>query len=173
MNEQHGPEGKTPVAETMWALLERVAGLERRVGALYARFAVLFRARPLIAAFWNEMASEERLHALLVAATREVFPVTAPAPSGEWARQLGGIEQRVGVLEARAANGITVPEAFAGAEELEASELNAVTALIIQHAGRGFSRLGTFIDRAGVDHHRDKLLEARRRFRTESSPQYS
>jgi len=166
-------EGSLPVAETMWALLERVAGLERRVGALYERFAVLFRPRPLIAAFWNEMAGEERLHAVLVAATREVFPVTAPAPSGEYARQLGGIEQRLGALEARAAAGISAYEAFAGAEELEASELNAVTELIIRHAGRGFSRLGTFIDRAGVDHHRDKLLEVRRRLRIESPPQSS
>ena len=173
MNDQRGPEGNAPVAETMWALLERVAGLERRVGALYARFAAAFRSRPLIATFWNEMAGEERLHAVLVAATREVFPVTAPVPSGEWGRQLGAIEQRVGVLEVQAATGITVSEAFVGAEELEASELNAVTALIIRHAGRGFSRLGTFIDGAGVDHHRDKLLEARRRFRIEGSLQFS
>jgi len=171
MNEQRGPEAKTPVAETMWALLERVAALERRVGALYQRFAALFRPRPLIAAFWSEMAGEERLHALLVAATREVFPVTAPAPSGEWARQLGGIEQRLGALEARAATGISAYEAFAGAEELEASELNAVTELIIRYAGRGFSRLGGFIEQAGVDHHRDKLLQARRRFRIEDLPQ--
>jgi hypothetical protein len=122
MNEQRGPGGTPSVAETVWALLERVAGLERRVDALYERFAALFRPRPLIAAFWNEMAGEERLHALLVAATREGFPVTAPAPAGDWARQLGGIEQRVDVLEARAASGINVSEAFASAEELEASD---------------------------------------------------
>jgi hypothetical protein len=112
------------------------------------------------------------LHALLVAATREVFAVTAPAPPGEWAAQLAAIEQQLGTFEARATAGISLYEAFAGAEELEASELNTVTALIIRHAGRGFSRLGTFIDRAGVDQHRDKLLEARRRFGIEASPPF-
>jgi hypothetical protein len=157
----------------MWALLERVADLERRVGSLYERFAALFRARPLIAAFWNEMAGEERLHAVLVAATREVFPVTAPAPPGEWAVQLTAIEQRLAAVEVRAAAGVTLYDAFASADEIERSELNAVTELIIRHAGRGFSRLAPFIEQSGVDHHRDKLLEARHRYRIEGSSQSS
>ena len=99
-------QGCAPVAGTMWALLERVAYLERRVGALYTHFAAHFRQRPLVAAFWDEMAGEERLHALLVAATREVFPVTAPVPAGEWAAQLARIEQQLGEFEARAAAGV-------------------------------------------------------------------
>lgn len=159
-------------AVTVWALLERVAQLERRVGALYGRFATSFRQRPLVAAFWAEMASEERLHTVLVAATREVFPVTAPAPAGEWGAQLAAIEQQLDGFEAQAA-GVELHEAFSNAEALEASELNAVTELIIRHAGRGFSRLGAFVERSGVDHHRDKLLQAHRRFCVEVKTQRS
>ena len=172
MNEQRGPGANAQVAEPCglsssewpsWSAASVRCTNTSRLSSGRGR---------LLPLFGNEMAGEERLHALLVAATREVFPATAPVPSGDWMRQLGGIEQRVGVLEARAAAGVTVSEAFADAEELEASELNAVTELIIRHAGRGFSRLGTFIDRAGVDHHRDKLLEARRRLRIEDSSQF-
>jgi hypothetical protein len=148
----------------MWGLLERVADLERRVGALYERFAELFRPQPLVAAFWREMASEERLHALIVAAAREVFPATAPAPPGAWSTQLADIDRRLFSIEARATTGVSLNEAFTCAEELEASELNAVTESIIRHAGGGFSRLGPLVGQSGVDRHHDKVLEARQRF---------
>lgn len=150
--------------KTMWHLLERVADLERRVGALYDRFAELFRESPLIAGFWREMAGEERLHAVIVAAAREVFPATAPAPPGEWTARLAEIDTLLSAAESRAVPGLSGPEAFDCAEQLEASELNAVTESIIRHAGAGFSQLGPFVRRSGVDHHRDKVLEARRRF---------
>ena len=61
--------------------------------------------------------------------------------------------------------GLPAPEAFACAEQLETSELNAVTESVLRHAGAGFSRLGPFVARSGVDHHHDKVVEARRRFR--------
>jgi len=154
-----------PQTRTMWHLLERVADLERRVGALYERFAALFRQSPLVAAFWLEMAGEERLHALIVAAAREVFPATAPAPPGEWSARLAEVEKLLSAIEARAVAGVSAQDAFAGAEQLEASELNAVTESVLRHAGTGFSRLGPFVARSGVDRHRDKVLEARRRFR--------
>lgn len=152
----------TPI--TMWGLLERVVDLERRAGALYDRFADLFRDVPLAAVFWRDMASEERLHALIVAAAREVFPATAPAPSLPWDEKLSAIERLLSGAEANVCPDLPLEEAFAQAEVLETSELNAVTALIVQHAGPGFSRLGTMVGRAGVDQHAEKLLEARQRF---------
>jgi hypothetical protein len=158
------PEGGE-TTKTMWHLLERVAELERRVGALYDRFAELFRQSPLIADFWREMAGEERLHAVIVAAAREVFPVTAPAPPGEWSARLAEIEELLSAVESRAVTGLSLADAFACAEQVEASELNAVTESVLRHAGAGFSRLGPFVARSGVDRHRDKVLEARRRFR--------
>jgi hypothetical protein len=154
----------------VWSLLERVAELERRVGALYERFAELFRQRPLVAGFWREMAGEERLHALIVAAAREVFPATAPPPPGDWSVQLRGIDDRLSSIERSLSPGVSLDAAFAWAEELEASELNAVTETIIRHAGGGFSRLGPLVGQARVDRHRDKVLEARRRFRSTELP---
>ncbi|MBI4517995.1 MAG: hypothetical protein HY699_19500 [Deltaproteobacteria bacterium] len=148
----------------MWRLLEDVAGLERRVGALYERYAELFQHAPQAAAFWREMAGEERVHALVVAAAREVFPATAPALPGEWTVQLKGIERLLGELESRAGAGLALEEAFAAAEELEATELNTVTQLIVRHAGRGFARLGPLVNDAGVDQHHQRMAEARRRF---------
>ena len=155
------PTSETP---TMWCLLDRVAGLERRAAALYERFARIFAESPLVAAFWREVASEERLHGLVVAAAREVFPATAPPPAGEWAAQLATVEGLLSSIESKTAGGVRLEDAFADAEILEASELNAVTALIIEHAGAGFSRLGAVVGRSGVDQHHDKMVEARQRF---------
>ena len=158
------PGRKTGGTTTMWSLLDRVAELERRGSTLYERFADIFRQSPLVAAFWRDMAGEERLHALIVGAAREVFPATAPAIAGQWTAQLAEIEKLLSHLESKAAAGLSLAEAFTGAEQLEASELNTVTALIIQHAGTGFSRLGALVEHSGVDRHRDKVLQARQRF---------
>jgi hypothetical protein len=158
-NERIGVSGAT-----MWRLLERVAGLERRVSVLYQRFAELPGTSAAVAAFWREMASEERLHALIVAAAREVFPAAAAAPAGEWTRALADAEAQVAAAEAAAARRLTIGEAFVRAEALERSELNAITQAIILHAGSGFSRLGPLVGPSGVDRHRDKVLEARKRF---------
>ena len=149
---------------TMWVLLDQIADLERRVGRIYERFADLFRLAPLVAAYWRDMAAEERLHALVVAAAREVFPATEPAPVGRWQQQLGDLGRLLRTLEARAQQGMSLEEAFTCAETVETSELNAVTALIIRHSGGGFSRLGPLVSHAGLDRHREKVLQARQSF---------
>ncbi len=149
---------------TMWVLLDQIADLERRVGRLYERFAELFRLAPLVAAYWREMAAEERLHALIVAAAREVFPATEPALAGQWPQQLADLGALLLTLETRAQQGMSLEEAFTCAETVEASELNAVTALIIHHSGNGFSRLGPLVSHAGLDQHREKVLQARQTF---------
>ena len=157
--------GTGPVpATTMWALLDQVADLERRTAGLYERFAELFRATPLVATYWRELAAEERLHALIVAAAREVFPAAEPALPGNWERQLEALRAVLAVLERRAAAGLSLEDAFDCAEALETSELNAVTALIIRNSGVGFSRLGPLVTRAGLDHHREKVVEGRLAF---------
>ncbi len=148
----------------MWRLLDQLADLERRASALYGRFGRLYERSPLVASFWQEMASEEQLHALIVAAAREVFPSSAPAPDGEWQQKLASVDQLLSTAESKAAVGLALEDAFAIAEQVEASELNAMTELIIHHAGSRFSRLGPLVGQAGVDRHRDKVLEARRRF---------
>ena len=148
----------------MWRLLEQVAELERRVAALYDRYAELFRHSPLIAAFWREMAGDERLHALIIAAAREVFPVTAPAPPGNWSGYLTAVADSLSAIEGRVGDAVPVEDAFASAEQLETSELNMVTESIIRHAGEGFSRLGRLVGNSGVDRHLHKMLEARLRF---------
>jgi hypothetical protein len=155
--------------KTMWSLLDRVSELERRVGAVYDLFAQRFRGLPLVASLWRELAEEERMHALIVAAAREVFPPTAPVPPGDWRRQLAAIAKHVEEAEQRARADLTLREAFTCAEEIEASELNAVTAAILERAGSGFSRLGPLAAGAGVDRHRDKVLQAYRRFCTGSA----
>ncbi len=149
---------------TMWVLLDRIADLERRVGALYERFAEMFRAAPLVAAYWREMAAEERVHALIVAAAREVFPATEPAMAGQWQPQVAAVERLLADWEARAQEAMTLEDAFTCAEGVEASELNTVTALIIRHSGGGFSRLGPLVRHAGLDHHQEKVLQARQNF---------
>ncbi len=159
--------------ETMWGLLERVAEMERRVGVLYGRFAERFQRRPLVAGFWRELAEEERLHALIVAAAREAFPPTAAAPPGKWRAQLSNIAEQLALAERRAGGGLALDEALNWAEELEASELNALTEVIVRHAGGGFSRLAPLVGQLRVDAHRDKVLEARRRFQEEENPYVS
>lgn len=149
---------------TMWVLLDRIADLERRVGSLYERFAEMFRAAPPVAAYWREMAAEERVHALIVAAAREVFPATEPAVAGQWQPQLAAVEALLLAWEARAQQAMSLEDAFICAEAVEASELNAVTALIIRHSGGGFSRLGPLVRHAGLDHHQEKVLQARQTF---------
>jgi hypothetical protein len=69
--------------ETMWALLERIAALERRVSALYEAFAARAAHVPPVAAFWRDMAADERMHAVVVTAARELFAPTASPPPGE------------------------------------------------------------------------------------------
>ncbi len=154
-------------AQTMWALLERFAELERRVGALYDRFAEVFRHLPLVAAFWREMADEERLHAVIIAAAREIFPATEPAMPGNWSALLADVDTMLATYEARAVSGLGLAEGFAYADELEASELNTVTQVAMQHAARGFSRLEPLLGLSGVDRHRSKVVEARQRFISE------
>lgn len=149
---------------TMWALLDRVADLERRVGVLYERWAEVFRQLPLVAAFWRDMAGEERLHALIVGAAREVFPPTAPAVPGSWTQQLEAVEQLLARTETDAPAALSLEDAFARAEQIESSELDTVRMLIVEHAGTRFSRLAPLIDRSGVDRHRDKVLQAQHRF---------
>jgi hypothetical protein len=156
-------------AKTMWALLERFAELERRVGALYDRFAQVFQHLPLVAAFWREMADEERLHAVIIAAAREIFPATEPAMPGNWTALLAEVDALLSAHESKAAAGLGLAEAFACADELEASELNTVTAMTMRHAARGFSRLEPLLGLTGVDRHRGKVLEARQRFVSELS----
>ncbi|MFQ5668742.1 MAG: hypothetical protein ACE5I7_20260 [Candidatus Binatia bacterium] len=170
---QHVAPLKGPAARTMWGLLERVAELERRAGALYERFGELFRQQPLVAAFWREFAADERMHALIVAAAREVFPASEPALPGSWSVQLAEIATLLDALEAKATAGLSLADAFAFATELEASELNTVTRLMIEHAGSGFSRLAPLLDLSGVDRHRDKVVEARRRFQIGEVPHAS
>ena len=148
----------------MWVLLDQIADLERRVGRLYERFAEFFRPAPLVAAYWHDMAADERLHGLIVAAAREVFPATEPALAGEWQQQLRDLGALLLTLETRAQQGLSLEEAFTCAETVEASELNAVTALIIRHSGAGFSRLGPLVSHAGLDQHLGTVLQARQRF---------
>ena len=150
--------------KTMWALLDRVAEFERRVGALYDGFAEQLRDRPSVAAFWREVASDERLHALVVSAAREVFPAAAVALPGDWKGRLGQLDRLLSNVESNAKTRLPVEKMFAYAEALETSELNALTRLIIEQAGTGFSQLGPLVDCSGVDRHRDRVLGARRRF---------
>jgi hypothetical protein len=149
---------------TMWRMLERVAELERRVAALYERYADLFRRSPLVATFWAEMAGDERLHALIIAAAREVFPATAPALPGNWQERLADIDALLSGIESRATAGLALEEAFDAAERLEASELNTVTEFIIRQAGIGFSRLAPLVGGSEMDRHQDRVTEARQRF---------
>ena len=166
--EQDGSERRRD--PTMWGLLDRAADLERRVGALYDRWAELFRHLPLVAAFWREMAGEERLHALIVGAAREVFPPTAPALPGAWNQQLEGIEKLLADIESELSAEASLEKAFARADELESSELDTLRALIVEHAGTRFSRLAPLVGSSGVDRHREKVLQAQHRFCSAESP---
>lgn len=154
----------------MWELLDRAADLERRVGTLYAQFAEMFRQLPLVAAFWSEMAGEERLHALIVGAAREVFPPTAPALPGGWTEQLEGIDKLLTQIESAVSADLSLENAFARAAEIESSELDTLRLLIVEHAGTRFSRLAPLVGSSGVDRHRDKVLQAQHRFCTVESP---
>lgn len=153
-------------AATMWELLDRAAELERRVGALYAQFAEVFRHLPLVAAFWRELAGEERLHALIVGAAREVFPPTAPALPGGWSQQLEQIDKLLTRIEAGVSAELSLDQAFARAGEIEASELDTLRILIVEHAGTRFSRLAPLVGSSGVDRHRDKVLDRAQRSAT-------
>lgn len=141
----------------MWQVLERLANLERRVAALYAGFAYSVRHLPPVAAFWREMAADEDMHALVIAAAREVFPPSASPPSEDWARQLAVVEALLDRVEAQLERGLSPAAAFACADEIECSELNAVTGLILQRAGGDFSDLVQLGAYWPVDRHREKV----------------
>lgn len=145
------------MTDTVWRLLERVAELERRVGTLYDQFAARASHLPPVAAFWREMAADERMHAVVITAARELFAPTESPPSGDWARELRAIEELVRAVEDELGTGLPLAAAFARADQLEGSELNTVSKLIIEHAAAGFSRLGPLLAAWPVDRHHEKL----------------
>src|SRR3990172_9469362 len=104
------------IEKPMWRLLDILAGLEHRVELISLGFAGFFRANPPVATFWREMADDERFHALIVKAAREVFPPTAPAPPGDWKRQIAEVEALLRAAEVVAARGPSLVEAFVQAE---------------------------------------------------------
>lgn len=145
----------------MWALIERIADLERRTGALYGRFAEAAQHLPPTAAFWREMAADEELHALLVTAAREVFPPSMAAPRGDWERQLAAVTTLLDRVEDEARAGISPTAALARAEEIERSELNLLTRLVLERAGVDFSRLVPLAGDWFDDRHHARLARAR------------
>jgi rubrerythrin len=153
----------TEVTDTVWRFLERIAECERRVGTIYDRFAARASHLPPVAAFWREMAADERMHAVVVTAARELFAPTESPPSRDWARELGAIEELIRTVEDELGAGLPLADAFARADRLEGSELNTVSKLIIEHAAAGFSRLGPLTTAWPIDRHREKLARARDR----------
>jgi len=143
----------------MWRLLERIAKLERRVSAIYDAYAVRASHVPPVAAFWREMAADERMHAVVIAAARELFAPSESPPASEWARELIDIEELIRTVEAELSGPLSLADAFARADQLEGSELNTLSKLIIEHAGTGFSRLGPLLTDWPVDRHHDKLAQ--------------
>jgi len=61
------------------------------VSAIYNEFAGRASHVPPVAAFWREMAADERI----ITAARELFAPTESPPPGEWARELVDIEELV------------------------------------------------------------------------------
>ncbi len=147
----------------MWRLLERIAELERRVSAIYDEFARRASHLPPVAAFWREMAADERMHAVVITAARELFAPTESPPPGEWARELADIEALIRTVEEELGSGLSLADAFARADQLEGSELNTVSTLIIEHAVTGFSRLGPLLTDWPIDRHHDKLAHGSER----------
>jgi hypothetical protein len=87
----------------VWRLLERIAELERRVAAIYDASAARASHLPHVAAFWREMAADERMHAVVITAARELF---APTPPGEWTRELAAVEELVRSLNVSMSGGV-------------------------------------------------------------------
>jgi hypothetical protein len=106
--------------------------VEHRVERIYLAFAEAYRSIPPAASFWREMAADERFHALIVKAARELFPPTAPPPPGDWQRQIAEVEAVVREAEVAAARGCPLLEAFGQAERIEGSEIGTITGLILE-----------------------------------------
>ncbi len=141
----------------MWRLLERIAELERRVGAIYDQFAARAARRPPVAAFWREMAADERMHAVVITAARELFAPTESPPPRDWTSELTTVEALIHTVEKELGTGLSLEGAFVRADRLEGSELNTVSTLIIEYAAAGFSRLAPLLTAWPVDRHHDKL----------------
>lgn len=149
----------------MWNLLQQLAQRERRAGEIYQRLAGSFADLPSVAAFWREMAADEEIHALILEAAREVFPPTAPPPEvAGWTRKIAEVDALLEQVRAEVGASLSLAEALARAEELERSELNQLTAFLVQRAAREFSRLEFLVLDFHLDRHREKLAMARARF---------
>jgi hypothetical protein len=148
----------------VWRLLERIADLERRVGAIYDHFAERAAHVPPVAAFWREMAGDERMHAVVITAAREIFAPSESPPPGDWSRDLRAVEELIHAVEDDVRRGtLSLGDAFGHADRLERSELNAVSSLIIEHAAVSFSRLDPLLAHWPIDRHYDKLVQGRER----------
>ena len=149
---------------SMWGLIETVADMEGRVGQIYTGFAKMFSSRPRVVEFWQEAAADERMHALLIGATREVFTASTPAPNGKWSTQLKKLDGLVKGVEAELQMGLPLVDALSRAEAIERSELGMMTALILGRAEAAFSRFRRLRKLWRVDAHAEKLAHARARF---------
>ena len=155
----------TPTATTsMWQLIETVADMERRVGRIYTHFAEMFPSRPGVAAFWRDVAADERMHASLVKSARDVFPATAPAPEGNWPARLTTLDARLKSIEAELGTRLPLVEAMARAEALEGSELNLMTGMVLDRAEATSAQFGRLGKLWRVDAHAAKMADARARF---------
>ena len=164
MRRKQGTASRRSEITNIWKLIEAVADMERRVGEIYAHFATMFSSRRGVATFWREVAADEQLHALLVGSAREVFPVAAPAPPGDWSAKLKEIDELVKSVETELRTGLSLTEALERAEALERSELNVMTAVVLNRAEAVFSRFGLLGNLWRLDAHIEKFTRARARF---------
>lgn len=146
----------------MLDLLERCVGLERKAAEFYGILARRFAGDAELARLWSTMAEEEREHARKLATWRELIAAEPPAHRP----QASGFDFDVGevgrLLDEACAKAATADEeeAFALALGLEASEIDAIYATLLQASPIArFPNFHETVKRESTGHHH-KLLEA-------------
>ena len=150
------------------ALLERCGDLERMAASVYETLALRFAADAELAALWASLARDEHDHAGKLDALRE--PMARVATQDR--TRMNGLDEHVAdvhwlLAESRiAATTADEEEAFAIALAIENSELDAITAAVLQVASR--TARPNVVDLAlhdTADHHEKLLALVRQRCR--------
>jgi hypothetical protein len=137
--------------------LNLLIALEERVARIYFRFFRLFRADPVAAQCWWDLARDEYGHSGLLTMIREL--VAPGADCGEIGTRLWSLVETVEHCEQEARNADSLGRALELAIRLESSELDALGHRIVESleadlppgAGRTFSTLGA---------HHGRLMQA-------------
>jgi rubrerythrin len=149
-------------------LLKRCSDLERMAAAVYEVLAHRFAADTELAALWASLARDEHEHARKLDALAEPMAPVPPGPG------LDGLDEQVADVHWLLAESHTAAatadeeEAFAIALAIESSELDAISAAVMQAAATGERRnLAEAMRHDTAGHHEKLLTLVRRRCRAE------